>query len=108
MKSDLSRCFAGPSRRRRDRARARQLVEGLEDRAVPAVCNVNSLADVLTPRPGVVTLRPAIRLANATPGSRTRLSPAATVAPEGKPLAPALDSALGARSNSWTPRGNQA
>ncbi|HVS38708.1 MAG TPA: choice-of-anchor Q domain-containing protein, partial [Gemmataceae bacterium] len=36
-------------------------LEQLEERAVPAVINVNSLADVLNPAPGVVTLRSAIQ-----------------------------------------------
>ena len=52
---------AGPSRRGR---RARLELEPLEDRAVPAVFNVNSLADVINPGPGVVTLRSAIQAAN--------------------------------------------
>jgi predicted outer membrane repeat protein len=43
----------------------------LEDRFVPAVFNVNSLADVLNPGPGVVTLRSAIQAANNTPGGNT-------------------------------------
>jgi hypothetical protein len=51
--------------------RARLTLEALEDRAVPAVFNVNSLADVLNPAPGVVTLRSAIEAANATPGDNT-------------------------------------
>ncbi len=40
-------------------------LEALEDRCVPAVIDVNSLADVVNPGPGVVTLRSAIRQANA-------------------------------------------
>jgi hypothetical protein len=39
----------------------------LEDRCVPAAFNVNSLADILSPQNGVVTLRSAIQAANATP-----------------------------------------
>jgi hypothetical protein len=35
------------------------------------VFNVNSLADILNPAPGVVTLRSAIQAANATPGGNT-------------------------------------
>jgi hypothetical protein len=46
-------------------------LEQLEDRVVPAVFNVNSLADILNPAPGVVTLRSAISAANATPGGNT-------------------------------------
>jgi hypothetical protein len=46
-------------------------VEALEDRAVPAVFNVNSLLDTLAPPAGVVTLRSAIQQANATPGGNT-------------------------------------
>jgi hypothetical protein len=45
--------------------------EALEDRLVPSVFNVNSLADLLNPAPGVVTLRSAIQQANATPGGNT-------------------------------------
>ncbi len=46
-------------------------LEMLEDRAVPTVFNVNSLADTLAPPAGVVTLRSAIQAANATPGGNT-------------------------------------
>ncbi len=46
-------------------------VESLEDRLVPAVFNVNSLADLLTPPSGAVTLRSAIQQANQIPGSNT-------------------------------------
>src|SRR5262249_13033146 len=46
-------------------------LEALEDRAVPAVCTVHSLADVLTPAAGVVTLRSALQAANHTPGGNT-------------------------------------
>lgn len=49
-------------------ARTRPALEALEDRWAPAVFSVNSLADVLNPGPGVVTLRSAIQAANATPG----------------------------------------
>src|SRR5579871_1382232 len=51
--------------------RARLGMEHLEDRLAPAVFNVNSLADVLNPGPGVVTLRSAINAANFTPGGNT-------------------------------------
>src|SRR6516162_10821605 len=56
------------ARRRRGR---RPGLECLEDRLAPAVFNVNSLADILNPGPGVVTLRSAIQMANQTPGSDT-------------------------------------
>jgi parallel beta-helix repeat protein len=46
-------------------------VENLEDRLAPTVFNVNSLADILKPAAGTVTLRSAIGAANATPGSNT-------------------------------------
>jgi hypothetical protein len=46
-------------------------VEALEERAVPAVFNVNSTAELLNPPAGTVTLRSAIEMANATPGSNT-------------------------------------
>jgi hypothetical protein len=44
--------------------RARLALEALEERAVPAVINVNSLADILNPTAGTVTLRSAIQQAN--------------------------------------------
>ncbi len=43
------------------RRRPQLILEQLEERAVPAIINVNSLADVLNPGPGVVTLRSAIQ-----------------------------------------------
>jgi hypothetical protein len=43
----------------------RPCVELLEDRLVPAVFNVNSLADILNPGAGIVTLRSAIQAANS-------------------------------------------
>ncbi len=46
-------------------------LETLEGRIVPAVFNVNSLADLANPPAGVVTLRSAISAANATAGSNT-------------------------------------
>jgi hypothetical protein len=52
-------------------SRASLALETLEDRLAPAVFNVNSLADILNPGPGVVTLRSAIQQANATPGAHT-------------------------------------
>ena len=51
--------------------RARPGAEFLEDRCLLAVFSVNSLADVLAPGPGIVTLRSAIQQANATPGGNT-------------------------------------
>ncbi len=59
---------SGPVGRGRD---FRPSLELLEDRLAPAVFNVNSLADVLAPPAGVVTLRSAIQAANATPGGNT-------------------------------------
>ena len=53
--------------RRPGRRRRRPGVEMLEDRCVPATFNVNSLADILTPPAGTVTLRSAIQAANTTP-----------------------------------------
>src|SRR5439155_17424676 len=55
----------------RAKVRCRLNMEVLEDRLVPAVFNVNSLADILNPPAGVVTLRSAIQAANATPGGNT-------------------------------------
>src|ERR1700733_8058506 len=48
--------------------RTRLLLEPLEQRMAPAVFNVNSTADILSPPSGTVTLRSAIEAANATPG----------------------------------------
>src|SRR5262245_14529385 len=58
-------CKSKPRRSRRPE------LEALEDRCVPAVFNVNSLADILVPTAGTVTLRSAIQAANATPGADT-------------------------------------
>jgi CSLREA domain-containing protein len=49
----------------------RPSLELLEERCAPAVFNVNSLADILSPSTGTVTLRSAIQAANATPGGNT-------------------------------------
>src|SRR5262245_49255783 len=73
MRSSLRRLWRrsnGTPTAGRQRPR-RPAVECLEDRLAPAVFNVNSLADVLNPAPGVVTLRSAIAMANQTPGSNT-------------------------------------
>jgi len=43
-------------------------LEVLEDRLAPAVFMVNTLADILNPPSGIVTLRSAIEAANNTPG----------------------------------------
>jgi hypothetical protein len=51
-------------RRPRPASRARLALESLEDRLAPAVFNVNSLADVLNPGPGITTLRSAIQAAD--------------------------------------------
>jgi hypothetical protein len=56
---------------RRRSSRSRLWLEQLDERIAPAVFNVNSLADILTPPAGVVTLRSAIEAANATAGPNT-------------------------------------
>jgi hypothetical protein len=77
MKRSFHRWFSTlrlPSQKTSPLSRPRRssvCVEALEDRLVPAVFNVNSLADVLNPAAGVVTLRSAIQAANATPGGNT-------------------------------------
>jgi hypothetical protein len=58
-------------RRKKPAWRVRLALEGFEDRIVPAVFNVNSTLDILSPPPGIVTLRSAIQAANATPGNNT-------------------------------------
>jgi hypothetical protein len=68
------RCFKTKQLSQRARAQANRLrpfLEMLEDRLVPAVLNVNSTADILSPPPGVLTLRSAIQAANATTGNNT-------------------------------------
>src|SRR5215831_17129879 len=60
-----------PAARKLRRAPDKPHLEQLEDRLAPAVLNVNSLADILNPPSGTVTLRSAIQLANATPGGNT-------------------------------------
>ena len=66
--SRKSRTLSRTSRSRRVRCH----VELLEDRLAPATFNVNSLADILTPPSGTVTLhRSAIQAANTTPGPNT-------------------------------------
>src|SRR5579871_5215482 len=77
MSSRIKHWFANAFRRERrippgpHALRIRLELEHLEDRLAPAVFNVNSLADVLNPGPGVVTLRSAIAAANNTPGGNT-------------------------------------
>jgi hypothetical protein len=61
----VQKCSAIPKHR------ARPCLESLEERWAPAVFNVNSTGDILSPPPGVVTLRSAIETANATPGGNT-------------------------------------
>ncbi|MCI0460839.1 MAG: cadherin repeat domain-containing protein, partial [Gemmataceae bacterium] len=69
-----------PKGRPRWPARARLSLEPLEDRCVPAVFAVNSLADVLNPIDIFRTLREAILLANSTPGAdRIIFSPPASL-----------------------------
>ncbi len=50
----------------RGRRRRRPAIEVLEERCVPATFNVNSVADILAPPAGTVTLRSAIQAANTT------------------------------------------
>jgi parallel beta-helix repeat protein/predicted outer membrane repeat protein len=76
VKSRLRQWLAALSGRHSGRPSAgkranRLRIEMLEDRFAPAVFNVNSLADVMSPAPGVVTLRSAIQQANQTPGNNT-------------------------------------
>src|SRR5262249_18187940 len=68
MKFDVKSRRGRASRATSPSRKPRWNLEMLEDRLAPAVFNVNSLADVLNPPPGVVTLRSAIQMANNTPG----------------------------------------
>ena len=70
LQSERSRRAWKASARTRTR-RSRFSLESLEHRLVPASFTVNSLADILNPGPGVITLRSAIQMANQTPGSDT-------------------------------------
>jgi hypothetical protein len=78
----LARWFGTPRRPAGTRRRTRLGIESLEDRCVPAVFTVNSLADLslaagVNPTTGAingtttVTLRSAIEAANMTPGGNT-------------------------------------
>lgn len=58
-----------PARPRR--ALCPSTAESLESRLAPAIFSVNSLADVLAPPAGTVTLRSALQAANTTPGPNT-------------------------------------
>jgi predicted outer membrane repeat protein len=74
MMRSIAKWFGNRSKKKSDRTLVRNVsakprFETLEDREVPAVFNVNSVADVLHPPRGVMTLREAIELANATPGN---------------------------------------
>src|ERR1700736_514203 len=76
MSNHLSRWFKFLSCQLQDTAKsskhqARPNLELLEDRLAPAVINVNSLADILVPPTGTVTLRSAIQTANTTTGNNT-------------------------------------
>ena len=63
------RRWSGVSKRRRSRCQPG--LEGLERRDVPAVFNVNSLADTLSPPTGALTLRLALQEAASAPGGNT-------------------------------------
>jgi hypothetical protein len=67
----LSRWWGPAHRPIPRRCTGRLSIESLEDRCVPAIFNVNSLADLLNPGPGTVTLRSAIQQANQSPGGNT-------------------------------------
>jgi hypothetical protein len=77
MKSLFRHWFRSTSasfRRRTARVSPRRVhlgLEHLEDRLVPSTFNVNSLADMLNPPAGTITLRSAIQMANQTSGSNT-------------------------------------
>jgi hypothetical protein len=58
-------------RLRPSRPARRLLLEALENRLAPATFTVNSVQDLLTPPPGVTTLRSALQQANQTPGDNT-------------------------------------
>lgn len=70
-RSDATTPRPSPSRAEAPRRRARLGLELLEERWTPAVFNVNTLADGFNVGPGLLSLRQAIQMANATPGGNT-------------------------------------
>src|SRR5262245_39424620 len=72
IRSLMSHRRAAPGPRpRRTATRCRPQVEALEDRAVPAVLTVTTLADTSDPDDGQLSLREAIAAANAQDGDDT-------------------------------------
>jgi hypothetical protein len=74
MLQQLGRWIQGPCRRATTHKAPGLRLELLEDRLAPAIFNVDSLADILNPPAGVVTLRSAIQAANAAPITPTDIS----------------------------------
>ncbi len=72
-RSALTHAFSSLNRRRPEppRHRTKLGMELLEERWTPAVFNVNTLADGFNVGPGLLSLRQAIQMANATPGGNT-------------------------------------
>jgi hypothetical protein len=71
---------AGSGRNPRKPRRFRPAVEGLEDRLVPATFLVTTTADVVNPADGLLSLREAISMANATAAADTIMLKAGTYA----------------------------
>ena len=70
-RSDATSLRRRHARAEAPRRRARLGMELLEERWTPAVFNVNTLADGFNIGPGLLSLRQAIQMANATPGGNT-------------------------------------
>ena len=70
-RSDATSLHSRRARAEAPRRRTRLGLELLEERWTPAVFNVNTLADGFNIGPGLLSLRQAIQMANATPGGNT-------------------------------------
>jgi len=94
MFKSLRRWFNGSPRVRHIKVRTNQVrarLEILEDRLAPSVFDDNSLADILKPPDGVVTVRMAIEAVNADPCGNTAACEFAGWASDGNCLSRVFD-----------------